>query len=292
MLLIGPPGAGKSLLARRLTRLLPPPDREERLEITQAQSAAGRWPGGLASERPFRAPHHTASYAAMVGGGLQASPGEITLAHGGVLFLDELPEFRREVLESLRQPLESGTVLISRVARQLELPARFQLIAAMNPCPCGYLGHARTPCRCPPTSVQRYRRRISGPLLDRIELIVEVQPAGVEELMGGTAAAAGAQAEVSEAQLIRRVLHARELAKARGQAGPNARLDADGLDRHAALDEACRTLLERAARARGLSARALQALRRVARSVADLEGEERITPAHMAQALSMRSKLL
>jgi magnesium chelatase family protein len=292
MLLIGPPGAGKSLLARRLTRLLPPPDREERLEITQAQSAAGRWPGGLASERPFRAPHHTASYAAMVGGGPQASPGEITLAHGGVLFLDELPEFRREVLESLRQPLESGTVLISRVARQLELPARFQLIAAMNPCPCGYLGHARTPCRCPPTSVQRYRRRISGPLLDRIELIVEVQPAGVEELMGGTMTAGGAEGELSEAQLIQRVQNARELARSRGQVTPNARLDADGLDRHAILDEACRTLLERAARARGLSARALQALRRVARSVADLEGEAQITSAHMAQALSMRSKLL
>jgi magnesium chelatase family protein len=203
-----------------------------------------------------------------------------------------LPEFRREVLESLRQPLESGTVLISRVARQLELPARFQLIAAMNPCPCGYLGHARTPCRCPPTSVQRYRRRISGPLLDRIELIVEVQPAGVEELMGGTMTAGGAEGELSEAQLIRRVQNARELARSRGQVTPNARLDADGLDRHAILDEACRTLLERAARARGLSARALQALRRVARSVADLEGEAQITSAHMAQALSMRSKLL
>jgi len=224
----------------------------------------------------------------MIGGGVQVTPGEITLAHRGVLFLDELPEFRREVLEALRQPLEAGTVLVSRSARQVELPSRFQLVAAMNPCPCGYLGHRRVACRCPPTFVQRYRRRISGPLLDRIDLVLEIQPAEVDELAGSPASPLG---EASEARLRARVRSARLLAYERQGGRVNADLDADDLDRFAPLVGPARTLLERATRARSLSARAVQSLRRVARTVADLEGSEQARPEHLAQALALRARL-
>ena len=221
-------------------------------------------------------------------------PGELTLAHRGVLFLDELPEFRREVLEALRQPLESGSVLVSRSARTVELPSRFQLVAAMNPCPCGYLGHRRVPCRCPPGFVQRYRRRISGPLLDRIDLVLEVQPADVDELAAQPGPAGSERpplGEASEARLRARVRAARELARERQGAVVNAMLDADELDRHAPLVGPARTLLERATRARSLSARAVQSLRRVARSIADLEGSQQARPEHLAQALALRARL-
>ncbi|MBL8859481.1 MAG: YifB family Mg chelatase-like AAA ATPase [Planctomycetes bacterium] len=293
ILFVGPPGAGKTMLARRLARLLPVPSREERLEITRVLSAAGRWPGGLARERPFRAPHHTTSYAGLVGGGAHAHPGEISLAHGGVLFLDELPEFRREALEALRQPLESGFISISRALRRVDLPARFQLVAAMNPCPCGYRGHPRIPCSCAPTFVTRYRRRISGPLLDRIDLVIEIAPPTLDELAPSNVVVREPNTAVasSEANLRERVTRARARALARGQTLANVALNAKELDAWSPLDEAARTLLSAAVKKRGLSARAIQSLRRVARSCADLDDDARMRTRHLAQAVALRAPL-
>jgi magnesium chelatase family protein len=285
LLLVGPPGTGKSMLARRLVRLVPKPSLEERLEITRVLSAAGRWPGGLARERPFRAPHHTVSYAGLVGGGMHATPGEITLAHRGVLFLDELPEFRRESLEALRQPLESGSVLISRSAHQVELPARFQLVAAMNPCPCGYRGHPRVACRCPPAFVQRYRARISGPLFDRMDLVVEVAAPTFDELV------APALEGSRESELRSSVDRAIAAAAKRHAGRRNADLGPDDLDRFAPLRGDARKLVDAAVRKRGLSARAVQSLRRVARTIADLEEAADAGAEHVAQALALRADL-
>lgn len=298
LLLVGPPGTGKSMLARRLVRLLPPPSLDERLEITRVLSAVGRWPGGIANDRPYRAPHHTTSYAGLVGGGPLASPGEITLAHCGVLFLDELPEFRREVLESLRQPLETGHVSISRAARQVELPARFQLVAAMNPCPCGYRGHPRIACSCAPTFVERYRRRISGPFLDRIDLCVEIAAPSVEEIAPRADSVREdserdkcARDPCAESVLKERVARAREFAIARQGPLANSQLDAALLDRVSPLDEESRKVLTNAVKRRGLSARAVQSLRRVARTVADLEGATNVERTHVSQALALRASV-
>jgi magnesium chelatase family protein len=283
-LFLGPPGTGKSLLARALVGLLPPPDVEERLAVTRILSASGRRLGGLVAARPFRAPHASTSYAGLIGGGSPPMPGEITLAHTGVLFLDELPEWRREVLEALRQPLEEGRVTIARAGRQLEMPARFQLVCAMNPCPCGYRGHPRRPCACSPFEVRRYRRRISGPLLDRIDLRIDLPAPEVAALAraptgDGTADAARARVAAAQARALER------------QGTRNAVLDAAGLDRVAPLDREQRRLLERVHARRDLSARAVQSLRRVARTLADLAAAERVTERHLAQALGLRAPL-
>jgi len=287
LLFIGPPGAGKSLLARRLRSLAGPPDRIEQLEITRVLSAAGRWPGGLARERPFRAPHHTISYAGLVGGGSPPQPGEITLAHCGVLFLDELPEFRRETLEALRQPMESGTVLISRVGHRLDLPARFQLVAAMNPCPCGFEGHPRIPCRCSPGAVQRYRQRISGPLLDRIDLCVALDVPSVDELCPTP----GMDRGPTHAQWRARVERARQRMRTRQPFARNGDLCHAQLEHVVPLCAEARSLIARAVQSRGLSARAVHSLRRVARTLADLDDKDAIESKHFAQALGLRAPI-
>ncbi|MFT7667670.1 MAG: magnesium chelatase family protein [Planctomycetota bacterium] len=290
LLFIGPPGAGKSMLARRLIGLLPEATRQERIEITLALSAAGQWPGGLVRARPFRAPHHTTSYAGLVGGGSPPRPGEISLAHNGLLFLDELPEFRREALEALREPLETGTISISRAGGRCEFPARFQLAAAMNPCPCGYSGHQQIICRCSPPMIERYRRRISGPLLDRIDLRIELVPPPIEELLNPHALRSVPE-ESRQENLEAAVDQGVERARARQGERPNALLDTDDLNRLAALDDKSRSLIEAAAKSRSFSARALQSLRRVSRSVADLAGDEVVTADHLAQAIALRAAL-
>ncbi len=287
LLFVGPPGAGKSLLARRLRLLAGRPDRRERLEITRVLSAAGQWPGGLADERPFRAPHHTISYAGLVGGGSPPQPGEITLAHCGVLFLDELPEFRREALEALRQPMESGTILISRAGHRLEMPAGFQLVAAMNPCLCGYQGHPRIPCRCSPLAIQRYRQRISGPLLDRIDLCVNLDVPSVDDIC----ATAGPERGPTHAEWYGRVDRARSRMRERQSERRNFELGGAELERFAPLTGEARSMITRAAQSRGLSARAVQSLRRVARTLADLDDKDTIESTHYAQALGLRASI-
>ncbi len=284
ILFIGPPGAGKTMLARRLPGILPPLELDEAIEMSRVHSVAGLLPpqAPLCRTRPFRAPHHGTSEAGLVGGGSGPRPGEVSLAHHGVLYLDELPHFRVAALEAMRQPLEDGFVTVARAARSVVFPARTMLVAAMNPCPCGWHGEAGDRCRCPPTLVERYRSRLSGPLLDRIDL--QVRLGAVAPSM---AVAAGGSAE-SSATVRARVQGARARARLRGQPGPNAHLPPAWLPRVAGLDEAGRALLEGAAHRQRLSARGCARVLRVARSIADLAGEAAIASHHLAEALALR----
>ena len=283
LLMLGPPGAGKTMLATRLPGILPPLTEQEALETAAVQSiSVGGFDVRDWARRPVRAPHHTASAAALAGGGTTPRPGEISLAHHGVLFLDELPEFDRQVLEVLREPLESGHISIARAALKAEFPARFQLVAAMNPCPCGYLGDPAGRCRCTPEQVRRYRGRLSGPLLDRIDLHVELPPVAHELLLANEHAGAEPSAAVRE-----RVAAAQQRQLARAGC-LNARLDAAGLRRHARLTEPQQQFLARAIGTLGLSARATHRVLRIARTCADLAGSDALDMPHLAEALQYR----
>ncbi len=289
LLMVGPPGAGKSLLARRLARLLPPLSLPERLDLLARAdceplnhpSASGPNP---IQARPFRAPHHTTSHAGLVGGGREAGAGEVSLSHRGVLFLDELPEFKRDALEALREPMETGRILISRASVRIEHPARFLLVAAMNPCPCGYQGHPRRRCSCGNGAIQRYQNRISGPLFDRLDLVVQLAPSSLDDLAGTTVSGP------REAELLERMTLARKMRRMRRQRLANARLGATELDQWVPVRGPLGKLLARAANERALSARAIQSVRRVARTVADLKGCAECKAEHLALALLYRTR--
>jgi magnesium chelatase family protein len=282
LLLIGPPGSGKSMLAQRLLGLLPPLTQIEALEVASVASvSSGGFDSRSFGQRPFRSPHHSASAAALVGGGSRARPGEVSLAHHGVLFLDEFPEFQRQVLESLREPLEAGVVSVSRAALQTQYPAAFQLIAAMNPCPCGRLGDPSIDCSCTPAEVQRYRSKISGPLLDRIDMHVEVPRVELSEFDDAADRGEGS------ASVATRVVRARQTQLTR-QGICNARLADSQVDRWCRPDEAGRAILDLSIKQLGFSARARGRVLKLARTVADLDGAETVSASHVCQAIMLR----
>jgi magnesium chelatase family protein len=281
LLLVGSPGAGKTMLARRLPGILPGLTRDEAVDVTRVWSAAGlqATKAGLIKERPFRAPHHTASRAALVGGGMILRPGEVSLAHRGVLFLDEFPEFSRDALEALRQPLEEGRVVISRRAGTCLFPAACTLVAAMNPCACGYLGHPTKPCRCPAVAIERYRARVSGPLLDRVDALIEVPPL--------TLAALDDRSALEPSAMVRaRVTTGREFRRAREErATQNGKCSAETRDR---FSPEARSLLRQALVRDALSGRGYVRVAGLARTIADLDCLEEVSAEHLAEALSLR----
>ncbi len=283
LLLLGPPGSGKSMLAQRLAGILPPMGLEEALQSAAVASLAGRFALERWGQRPTCSPHHTASAVALVGGGSPPRPGEISLAHHGVLFMDELPEFARPALEALREPLESGHITIARAAQRAQFPARFQLVAAMNPCPCGYLGASQRACRCTPDQIARYQGKLSGPLLDRIDLHVEVPALPAQDLLGTPPGECSATVQA-------RVTQARERALQR-QGQPNQALQGQALEAHVLLEPAAAQFLQQASARLGWSARATHRALRVARTIADLAGAPQTQIPHVAEAMQYRRGL-